>query len=156
MACVVIHEAAHALALGHADGEHGDAADEVIAQSVAFVVCDYAGLDAGDFSAHYAASWLRADPDVFRAGIGFVRDVSAALIAAIEPAIGEPAGPLVPCDLSSGTGANWAGTGLEMAQVRVTCVACGGTEAVHAGEEPRDLDGDTPANDQPYFGRIAA
>jgi hypothetical protein len=84
MLCVLVHEAAHHLARGHADGDHGYAANEAIVQSIAYAVCDRFGLDAGGFSAHYAAGWLRRDPDGFKKGMGFVRAAAAALIGAAE------------------------------------------------------------------------
>ena len=60
----------------------------------------------------------------------------------------EPAAPaLVPCDGCNGAGFMWAGTGEEMAQGRVTCVACGGEGEVAAdGEEPAP----TPAEEAPF------
>jgi hypothetical protein len=82
---VLVHEAAHHLAHGHADGQHGTAANEAIVQSIAYVVCDRFGIDAEGLSAHYIAGWLRSDPDGFRKGTAFVRDAAAELIGAVEP-----------------------------------------------------------------------
>jgi antirestriction protein ArdC len=89
---VLIHEAAHALAHGHADGEHGRAANEVIAQSIAFVVCDAVGIDAGEFSTDYLAHWLRSDPDGFRKGQAFIADAARELIAALDAGDQDDAG----------------------------------------------------------------
>src|SRR5918999_1357027 len=90
MFTVLVHEAAHHLAHGHADGQHGTAANEAIVQSIAYVVCDRFGIDAGGFSAHYIAGWLRADPDGFKKGTAFVRDAAAELIATVEAAPADP------------------------------------------------------------------
>ena len=61
----------------------------------------------------------------------------------------EPAPALVPCDGCGGTGRMWAGTGEEMAQFRVTCVACDGEGEVEPGEEPADLPDDVAPFDEP-------
>ena len=66
----------------------------------------------------------------------------------LEPP-GSAAPGLVPCDGCGGTGRMWTGSGEEMAQVRVTCVACGGEGEGEPGEEPADLDDDGSPSDEP-------
>jgi antirestriction protein ArdC len=84
MVKTLIHEAAHHLADGQAEIRAERAAEEVIAESIAFVVCDAVGIDAGAFSTDYIASWLRADPEGFRKGQAFIADAARELLAALD------------------------------------------------------------------------
>lgn len=60
LAHVVLHDGTE-----YARGCRGRA--EVEAESVAYLVCSSAGLDAGDYSFPYVASWSGGDPDAVRA-----------------------------------------------------------------------------------------
>jgi predicted Zn-dependent protease len=87
MFTVLVHEAAHELSHGHDDGRHGRDANEVIVQSIAFIVGDAFGIDAGAMSAHYVAGWLRADPEGFKKGQTFIADAARSIIDTIAPAV---------------------------------------------------------------------
>ena len=64
-----IHELGHVLLHHPDDRPDGVTRDriEVEAESVAYVVCDTVGVDAGDYSIPYVANWAGADPGVVRA-----------------------------------------------------------------------------------------
>lgn len=78
------HELAHIL-LGHTEPGYPYAARreicEVAAESVAFVVCQAAGMDASHYSAPYLAHWAEGDPDTVPETVAAVVTTAAALIA---------------------------------------------------------------------------
>jgi len=65
------HEAAHAILHTDEDGkgttEPDQATCELEAESVAYLVCAQAGLDASDYSFGYVAGWAGGDLDAIRA-----------------------------------------------------------------------------------------
>ena len=90
----LIHEIAHAKlhALPVADGviagrhEKDRTTREVEAESVAYVVCQYLGLDTSDYSFGYIAGWSRGrDTAQLRASLDCIRGASAGLIDALDP-----------------------------------------------------------------------
>jgi antirestriction protein ArdC len=87
MLAVLVHEAAHALQPCDAGWTY--AQWEVLAQSVSYVVCAALGIDAGAFSAHYVALWLRDDAASFKRGMAFVQQTADELLGAVEPALAE-------------------------------------------------------------------
>lgn len=58
------------------------------------------------------------------------------------------------CFECRGSGFGWAGTGEEMAQIRITCPACLGTGKVEVGGD--DEDGDEGWESAPYDFGLAA
>lgn len=62
---------------------------EVVAESVAYVVCSQFGLDLALRSVDYVAGWGHPqghDPEAFRLGMAAIHDGAAAMIDAIEAA----------------------------------------------------------------------
>lgn len=84
MAATLAHEIAHALTYDAAAGMAREV-HELIAESVAYIVCSQFGLDLSLRSADYVAHWLD-DPAAFRAGMAIIHDAAASLIDAITPA----------------------------------------------------------------------
>ncbi len=74
------HEAAHMLADHRRDGVAMVDA-ETMAESVAFVVLDHAGIDTSAYSVPYIAGWAR-DPAVVSRNLDAVRTLSHALLTA--------------------------------------------------------------------------
>jgi hypothetical protein len=81
------HERAH-IALCHLDRLHAGECRgriEVEAESVAFMVCTEAGMDAACYSVPYVAGWANGDPKVITDSavrvIGAARDIAATLRA---------------------------------------------------------------------------
>lgn len=90
----LIHEIAHAKlhALPVADGviagrhEKDRTTREVEAESVAYVVCQYLGLNTSDYSFGYIAGWSRGrDTAQLRSSLDCIRGASAGLIDALDP-----------------------------------------------------------------------
>lgn len=77
--------------LAHELGHHFSRAresnpeEETIAESVAYVVCSRFGLDTGERSFPYIATWSQ-EPRVFRAALTRIQAVSSEIIGRIEPA----------------------------------------------------------------------
>jgi hypothetical protein len=88
MAKTLAHE------LGHhfAEHPHSDAEAETTAESIAYVVCGHFGLDTGERSFPYIATWAK-DKKVLQQALGTIQKVSATIIDALEgpgrPAEGE-------------------------------------------------------------------
>jgi hypothetical protein len=85
-----IHELGHVL-LHHPDHRpEGISRDrmEVEAESVAYVVCDTVGVNAGDYSIPYVANWAGADSSVVRATAERVLDTARTIVARLEEALG--------------------------------------------------------------------
>jgi antirestriction protein ArdC len=61
------HELGHALL--HGDGVIDRALAELEAESVAFVVCEAVGIDAGDYSFGYITTWVGGDADAVEAAL---------------------------------------------------------------------------------------
>ena len=53
--------------------------EETVAESVAYVACAHFGLDTGERSFPYVATWCR-EPRIFRAALGRIQALSASLI----------------------------------------------------------------------------
>lgn len=79
----LVHESAH-YAAGH-NGEIGRKDAEVVAESTAFVTMNHFGLDTGDYSFPYIATWGE-DPKRLRANLSEVQRVSNVLISAVDGA----------------------------------------------------------------------
>lgn len=84
----LIHEAAHHHARG-SDEKFGYGTEEVIVESVAFIVADHFGLDTSLSSVPYVTTWLRRDPKSFEKGMGEIQRLAATLIGAMEVALVE-------------------------------------------------------------------
>jgi len=57
--------------------------EETVAESVAYVACAHFGLDTGERSFPYVATWSR-EPQVFRAALGRIQSLSSLLIDRVE------------------------------------------------------------------------
>jgi antirestriction protein ArdC len=77
----LVHEAGHFVANHNGEVDRKDA--EVVAESTAFVTMNHFGLDTGDYSFPYLASWAE-NPQRLRANLSEVQRVSNVLISAIE------------------------------------------------------------------------
>ena len=83
-----VHELAHILC-GHLDDDAFDGhrgRHETEAESVAYIVCGALGMDTGQYSAPYVASWSQGDPEVVEAAAKKITDVSKRLLGALIPA----------------------------------------------------------------------
>lgn len=79
MAKTLAHELAH-----HFGGAtSSDPEEETVAESVAYVSCARFGLDTGERSFPYVATWSR-EPSVFRAALGRIQRLSHLLIDRID------------------------------------------------------------------------
>jgi hypothetical protein len=74
---------AHELAHHFGDAVAPSAEEETIAESVAYVVCAHAGLDTGERSFPYVATWSR-DSRLFRGALARIGGLSRHLIARVE------------------------------------------------------------------------
>ncbi len=79
MTKTLAHELAHHLGGALAPSPE----EETIAESVAYVACARFGLDTGERSFPYVATWSR-EPRVFRAALGRIQHLSRALIDRVE------------------------------------------------------------------------
>ena len=88
------HELAHALLHEHAPDR---ARAELEAESTAFVVCRALGLDSGDYSFGYVASWAGDGPEavasITRSG-GAIQWAAAAILEGLDPTVTIPAVPV--------------------------------------------------------------
>jgi antirestriction protein ArdC len=85
MAATLAHEIAHAVTHEPAAGMARDV-HELIAESVAYVVCSQFGLDLSLRSTDYVAGWID-DPAAFRAGMAVIHHAAASLIDAVTSAL---------------------------------------------------------------------
>lgn len=87
----LVHEIAHSKL--HNDGKERDrSTKEVEAESVAYVVCSYLGVDTSDYSFGYVAGWSKnkALPEL-KASLEVIRATAAGMIEAISPTKDVPA-----------------------------------------------------------------
>lgn len=63
----LLHEYAHHLYFTKHYAENSRSDEELIAESVAYIACSYLGIDTGDYSFSYLASWSNEDPKRLRA-----------------------------------------------------------------------------------------
>jgi hypothetical protein len=85
------HELAHALLHGSYDNR---ALAELEAESTAYVVCHALGLDSGDYSFGYVATWAGSGElaiSAIRASCERIQKSAAAILQALEPVAGEQA-----------------------------------------------------------------
>jgi hypothetical protein len=88
MTVSLAHELGH-----HFSGIHGTRPEEeCIAESVAYVVCAHFGLETGEASFPYVATWAK-EPAVFRKVLGTIQSVSAAIIEGLDVLTPEPLDP---------------------------------------------------------------
>lgn len=85
MAATLAHELAHAVTHDTAAGMARDVR-ELIAESVAYIVCSQFGLDLSLRSTDYVAGWID-DPAAIRVGMAVIHDAAASLIDAVAPAL---------------------------------------------------------------------
>lgn len=76
-----IHEIAHSLMHGK-DSDRVEA--EVEAESVAFTVCEYLGIDAGDYSFGYVAGWSDGNMDALKKSLTAIQKTAHTIIEGIE------------------------------------------------------------------------
>lgn len=81
----LVHEIAHSKL--HNDGEERDrSAKEVEAESVAYVVCSYLGIDTSDYSFGYVAGWSKnKELPELKASLEVIRSTAAGIIDAVAP-----------------------------------------------------------------------
>jgi hypothetical protein len=85
-----IHELAHVL-LHHPENRPEGLSRqriEVEAESVAYVVCDTFGVDAGDYSIPYVANWAGANADTVRSTAERVLGTARAIVTGLEHTLG--------------------------------------------------------------------
>lgn len=76
-----VHEIAHSLMHGK-DSDRVEA--EVEAESVAFTVCEYLGIDAGDYSFGYVAGWSDGNMDALKKSLTAIQKTAHTIIEGIE------------------------------------------------------------------------
>lgn len=86
----VVHESAHALVFKNKElvetlskEEH-----EIVAESVAYVVCKRFGLDTSDYSFSYVNGWAREDDSKIEKCVDFISNTSKTLIERMEDKLG--------------------------------------------------------------------
>lgn len=83
----ILHETAHMLLhQGLPEGEYGRHRGiyETEAESVAYVVAKYMGMDTGEYSIRYVAGWSDADPELVRSTAEHVRKAADEIITALH------------------------------------------------------------------------
>ncbi len=86
MAKTLAHELAHHFSGAKSSSAH----EETVAESVAYVMCARFGLDTGERSFPYVATWSQ-EPSAFRAALARIQSLSSLLIAEVESAaLNEP------------------------------------------------------------------
>lgn len=83
----ILHETAHMLLHQELpDGEYGRHRGiyETEAESVAYVVAKYMGMDTGAYSIRYVAGWSAADPELIRSTAEHVRKAADEIITALH------------------------------------------------------------------------
>ena len=76
-----VHEIAHSMMHGaNCDREQA----EVEAESVAYTVCQYLGIESGDYSFGYVASWGNGDMDVLKKSLTAIQKTAHTIIEGIE------------------------------------------------------------------------
>jgi hypothetical protein len=85
-----IHELGHVLMHADAEEERTTARDriEVEAESVAYVVCDILGVDAGEYSIPYVANWAGADVQLVQDTAHRVLATARTIVAGLENELG--------------------------------------------------------------------
>jgi len=84
MTKTLAHELAHHVHHTLFGGEAADREErETVAESVAYVVCGHFGLDTGERSFPYVATWAK-DRAVFKGALGSIQKVSARIIDGVE------------------------------------------------------------------------
>ena len=78
----LIHEIAHSIL--HEDEHNSRNQAEVEAESVAFVVSTFLGLDTSDYSFPYIVGWEENDESLLRHSLKRIRDAAHVLITQIE------------------------------------------------------------------------
>ena len=81
---VILHEIAHARMHGKTEAFKAREVKELEAESVAYVVCQRFGIETGENSFGYLASWSKGDLDEFRASLSRIRAEASSLIGEIE------------------------------------------------------------------------
>lgn len=77
----LVHEITHSMM--HQDEADRDKA-EVEAESVAFTVCNYFGVESDDYSFGYVASWADGDMEVFKKSLAGIQKTAHSIIEAVE------------------------------------------------------------------------
>lgn len=78
----LVHEISHSIL--HSDGKTSDNVQEVEAESIAFVVCRYLGIDTGDYSFGYVAGWSGGDKDLVKGSMDKIQKTAHQIINIFE------------------------------------------------------------------------
>ena len=76
-----VHEIAHSMMHGK-DSDREQA--EVEAESVAYTVCQYLGIDSGDYSFGYLAGWSDGNMDALKKSLAAIQKTAHTIIEGIE------------------------------------------------------------------------
>lgn len=77
-----VHEIAHSMM--HSESGKSRETEEVEAESVAFTVCNYLGIDSGDYSFGYIAGWFDGDINVLSKSLAAIQQTAHSIIEGIE------------------------------------------------------------------------
>ena len=84
----LVHEIAHSILHSESDNSKSKNSKEVEAESVAFTVCNYMGIDTSDYSFEYIASWSRnKEMPELKESLNEIQKVSREIIKRIEDKI---------------------------------------------------------------------
>lgn len=84
----LVHEIAHSILHSESDNSKSKNSKEVEAESVAFTVCNYMGIDTSDYSFEYIASWSRdKEMPELKKSLNEIQKVSSEIIKRIEDKI---------------------------------------------------------------------
>jgi hypothetical protein len=68
----------------HADSDKDRSIKEIEAESVAYTVCQHFGIETGDYSFGYLASWSGGDRDALKKSMAAIQQTAAKLLPGSE------------------------------------------------------------------------
>lgn len=77
-----VHEIAHSMM--HSESGKSRETEEVEAESVAFTVCNYFGIDSGEYSFGYLAGWSDGNMDTLKKSLAAIQQTAHTIIEGIE------------------------------------------------------------------------
>lgn len=77
----LVHEIAHSLM--HADSDKDRSTKEIEAESVAYTVCQHFGIETGEYSFGYLASWSGGDRDALKKSMAAIQQTADKIITGI-------------------------------------------------------------------------
>lgn len=81
----MVHEISHSMLHSNVDDEKERTTEEVEAESVAYTVCNYIGLDTSDYSFGYIGGWSRdMELSDLKESLSTIKDTSSAMIKKLE------------------------------------------------------------------------